>query len=421
MKYYIETFGCQMNTAESVQISHFFEKNGHSPVLNINEANLIIVNMCSVRQSAVDRVFGVIEKIKGLKNQKTNKPIAILTGCILKKDRQKFEKLFDYVLDIKNLPSWLKILKIKLALKIDDRRFSQLIYKSSASTNISANVPITSGCNNFCSYCVVPYVRGSEKSRPAKEIICEIKNLVRNGTKEIWLLGQNVNSYKDKNVDFPKLLKMVNSIKGDFWIRFTSSHPKDFSQNLIKAMARLKKVTPYLNLPAQSGDDEILKAMNRHYKIKDYIKIIKEVRKKMPDISLSTDIIVGFPNESKKQFENTKKLLEIVKYDMAYINKYSPRTGTRASKLKDNVPIKEKKEREQILTQILKKTALEKNKRFINKTTKVLAESDNGDTLVGKTWHYKTIKFKGPKKLVGKFARVKIINATPWGLKGILV
>ena len=392
-----------MNRSDSDGIASVFLQMGYLPALNINQANLVIVNMCSVRQSAVDRVFGLAEKLKTI-NYKLQ---TILTGCILKKDKQKFEKLFDYVLDIKTLPEWPKILKIRPRKALGKK-----------SPEISANVPIMTGCNNFCSYCVVPYVRGREISRPAKEIVFEIKKLVKNGTKEIWLLGQNVNSYKDKNIDFPKLLEMVNDIDGYFWIRFTSSHPKDFSNKLANAIAKLKKVSPYLNLPAQSGDDSILKSMNRHYRIKDYKNIINNLRKKIPDISLSTDIILGFPGETKKQFKNTEKLFKSVRFDMAYINKYSTRAGTVASKLKDDVPIKEKKRREAILTEILRKTALEKNKKFINKITKVLVESSDGTYLIGKTWHYKTVKFEGPKKLVGQFIDIKITDATSWGLTG---
>jgi tRNA-2-methylthio-N6-dimethylallyladenosine synthase len=177
------------------------------------------------------------------------------------------------------------------------------------------------GCNNFCAYCVVPYARERETSRPVKEIISEIKALVKNGYKEVWLLGQNVNSYKDADINFPKLLKIVNDIPGEFWIRFTSSHPKDFNDEVIEALKIGGKITPYLNLPIQSGDDKVLKSMNRHYTVKEYKNKIKALREKIPDIAVSTDIIVGFPGETKKQFENTVKLFKDVKYDMAYINK----------------------------------------------------------------------------------------------------
>lgn len=380
MKYFVVTFGCQMNHSDSERISKILNKK-YEPASSIKEANLVVINMCSVRQSAVNRVYGLLPK---LKNKKT-----ILTGCILKGDKNKLTKLFNEIKEPEEL------------IKNQE--------------SISGLIPIMKGCNNFCSYCVVPYTRGREASRPRKEIVCETKKLIKEGVKEIWLLGQNVNSYKN---DFPKLLKEINKIPGKFWIRFTSSHPKDFSNNLIKTMKKCKKVTPYLNLPAQSGDNEILKKMNRPYNIKKYKEIIKKVRKEIPDIAISTDIIVGFPGETKKQFENTKKLFKEVKYDMAYINRYSPRHGTKAFNLKDNISPKEKAKREKELTDILRKTALENNKKLINKTTEVLTQSYKNGFITGKTLNYKTIRIKGDKSLIGKFIKIKITDALPWGLKG---
>ncbi len=380
MKYFVVTFGCQMNHSDSEKINIMLSKK-YKPASDIKEADLVVINMCSVRQSAVNRVYGLLPKLKGKKT--------ILTGCILKKDKLKMAKIFD---EIKKPEEFIKN------------------YQS-----ISGLIPIMRGCNNFCSYCVVPYTRGRETSRPAEEIICEAKRLARSRVKEIWLLGQNVNSYK---YNFPKLLRKINKIPGKFWIRFTSSHPKDFSTDLIKVMKECKKITPYLNLPAQSGDDAILKKMNRPYTIKKYKEIIKKVRKAIPDIAISTDIIVGFPGETKKQFENTKKLFKQVKYDMAYINRYSPRYGTEAFKLKDNVAPKEKARRERELTDILRKTALEKNKNFVNKIVEVLAQEYKDGFLSGKTFHYKSVKLKGKKDFVGKFCKVKITSALPWGLGG---
>jgi len=354
MKYHIITFGCQMNKADSEKIARVLENKGYKPASKINEADLIVVNMCSVRQSAVDRVYGLIPKFQKL--QTTNYKLqTILTGCILKKDKKKLAKLFDEIVDIKDL--------------IKDT-------KPKYSNKVSALVPIMTGCNNFCSYCVVPFTRGREVSRPPEEIICEVKKLVKHGYKEIWLLGQNVNSYGidrrstqistqiNADINFAKLLRMINDIPGKFRIRFTSSHPKDFSDDLIKAMAECKKVAKYLNLPVQSGDDKILKKMNRSYTVKQYKNLVKRIRKKIPDINLSTDVIVGFPGETKKQFENTVKLFKEIKYDIAYINKYSPRSGTAAAKLKDNVSIQEKKRREKTLEKTLKQKS-QKNKLIV--------------------------------------------------------
>ena len=323
MKYFIVTFGCQMNVSDSEKIAHLLNKK-YKPASDIKEADLVVVNMCSVRQSAVNRVYGLLPKLKGKKT--------ILTGCILKKDKLKLRKIFD---EIKEPEEFIK----------NNKSFSRLI-------------PIMRGCNNFCSYCAVPYTRGRETSRPRKEIVCEAKKLVKNGVKEIWLLGQNVNSYKN---DFPKLLKELNKIPGKFLIKFTSSHPKDLSDDLIKTMKECKKVAKYLNLPVQSGDNTILKKMNRPYNVQDYKKLVKKIRKEIPNIILSTDVIVGFPGETKKQFENTKKLFEEVKFDMAYINKYSPRRGTKAFELEDNVSPQEKKRREKVLEKIIKNKKAVKN------------------------------------------------------------
>jgi tRNA-2-methylthio-N6-dimethylallyladenosine synthase len=282
------------------------------------------------------------------------------------------------------------------------------------------------GCNNFCSYCVVPYVREREISRPAKEIVTEVKRVVQQGAKEIWLLGQNVNSYScilqnARVVKFPELLKMVNDVSGEFWIRFTSSHPKDFSDELIRAMAECKKVTPYLNLPVQSGDDSVLKNMKRWYTIKDYKNKIAKLRKAIPGIALSTDIIVGFPDETKQQFNNTVRLFREVKYDLAYINKYSARSGTVAFKMKDNVSAEEKKRREKILTDVLKQTALAKNKKLLGKETVVMINEKKNNIYFGKNEHYKTVKVFSSKDIVGKLVKVKIISVAPFTLTGEIV
>ncbi len=403
-----------MNKSDSEKIAAVLEKTGYKEASKINEADLVVVNMCSVRQSAVDRVYGLLPKFKKLKAK------TILTGCVLRKDRRKFVKLFDEIVNIKDL--------------IKDM-------EQEHSNKFSALVPIMSGCNNFCSYCVVPYVRGREISRPAEEIICEIKKLVKRGCKEIWLLGQNVNSYS--TIPFPQLLKKINKIPGKFWIRFTSSHPKpstraklgtgpvpyrnevsgtgDFSwDELIKAMGDCEKVTEYLNLPVQAGDNKILKQMNRHYTVAQYKKLVEKIRKKIPDIFLSTDVIVGFPGETKEQFENTVKLFKEIKFDMAYINKFSPRTGTKTAKLKDNISPKEKDRRDKVLTEVLKQTALEHNKKYIGKTVEILVDKTKIGFLFGKTRTYKTVKVESKKKLLGQFIKVKITDALPWGLKGEL-
>lgn len=426
MKYHTVVYGCQMNISDAERTTAVLEGLKYKRTPNMNEADLILVVMCSVRQSAVDRIHGLVQKFKKARTANRNLT-TILTGCIPKKDKKKFLDGFDYVVDIKEIGKLHKILGASHDYNNDyNNDQNYLDIKPKYSSKFFANVPIMTGCNNFCSYCVVPYARRHEVSRPAKGIISEVESLIKNGYKEIWLLGQNVNSYKDpasakasagEVINFPKLLKMVNDIPGNFWIRFTSSHPKDFNKEVIDTLAMGGKITPYLNLPIQSGDDKILKLMSRHYTVKEYKNKIKELRKKIPDVCLSTDVIVGFPGETKKQFENTAKLFRNVKYDMAYINKYSERAGTAAAKLKDNVPIAEKKKRERILTEILKQTALEKNKKYIGKIVEILVDGEGS----GRTKEYKNVTFKAKKNLQGRFIKAKIIKVTPWHLEGKLL
>ena len=323
-KYFLITYGCQMNKSDGERIISVLKKQGYLPALKEAEADLILINVCSVRQSAVNRVYAKVNKY--FKKKKI-----ILTGCVLKEDKNKLKNKVsefwhpDYYFE---------------CLPIHQSKFQ-------------AFLPIMTGCNNFCAYCVVPYTRGREKSRPAKEIIREIKSLVKKDYKEVILLGQNVNSYKDKNVNFPKLLKKINNIKGNFKINFITSHPKDMSDELIETMAKCQKLIKEIHLPVQSGDNEILKKMNRHYTASHYKKLIRKIKQKIPGIKISTDIIVGFPGETKKQFQNTVKLAKEIKFEKAYVSKYSPRPGTLAFKLKDNVSPQDKKTRWQILEKLI--------------------------------------------------------------------
>ncbi len=419
MKYFIFTYGCQVNKSDSEKITAVLENIGCQPAKNEERANLIIVNMCSIRQSAVDRIFGLAPKFKKLKS-KNIKLKTVLTGCVLKKDKEKFKKQFDLIFNIKeltNLSQKLNIHKQNHHSVCKDKK-NYLTIQPKHQTSFRAYVPIIVGCNNFCSYCVVPYTRGQEISRPSKEILAEIKNLVKQGYKEIWLLGENVNSYVEQKINFPKLLKMINKIPGNFWIRFTSPHPKDFSDELIDVISVCKKVTEYINLPVQSGDDNILKKMNRPYTVKQYKNLVKKIRKKIPNVCLTTDIIVGFPGETKKQFQNTVKLFKEIKFNMAYIAQYSKREETIAAKMKDNISHQEKERRDKLLTKVLKQTALENNKKNIGKIMEALPEKTKGKFLIGKTKTYQTIKFEGPKNLIGKFIKVEILDAIPLGLKG---
>jgi tRNA-2-methylthio-N6-dimethylallyladenosine synthase len=457
MTYFIKVFGCQMNQSDAERIATYLEKYKIKKASSIDEANLIIFVTCGVRQSAEDRVYGQINNIK----KKSPNKIIILTGCLAhRKDVQRrLKSKVDLFCEIKDFEKNIVSCITYNVSSIDKKpKIHNTLYKIHNTKNSSysdylqitpkylnsyiAFVPIMTGCNNFCAYCVVPYARGREYSRPAEDILNEVKSLVKKGYKEIMLLGQNVNSYSSLEINFPKLLQQIEKMPGSFWLTFLTSHPKDMSGELIETLVESKKICEYISLPAQSGDNEILRKMNRKYSVEHYKKLIKKIRKtylepkapigalgsKLPP-SISTDIIVGFPGETKKQFENSAKLLREMKFDMAYIAQYSPRPETVAWHLKDNVSKKEKARREKVLTDILAKTALENNKKYVGKVVDVLVDKEitrNTKDLPAKalaaashTRTQKKVIFSSNKKiLVGEFAKIKITKAKAFGLEG---
>lgn len=442
MKYYLQVFGCQMNQSDAERIATLFESSGLEETDKIENADIFVAVMCSVRQMAADRVFGLEQKIK-LAKQKNKNFIAILTGCVAQNDKPRFAKTFDYILDIKTLPQWPKIINNKAnsgkspvdlsrqgSFRCQDQADDYFDIAPKHSSKFSALIPISKGCDNYCSYCIVPYTRGPLVSRPIADIISETKRAVNHGVKETWLLGQNVNNYHYQGADFAQLLRSVNDISGDFWIRFTSPHPKDFDDAAILAMAQCQKVTPYLNLPIQSGDDKILKAMRRPYTVARYKALIKKIRAAFKkyrqgleqEVAISTDVIVGFCGETKRQFQNTAKIFEEIQYDMAYISRYSPRPGTAAAEMEDNVANSEKKRREEILNNIVKITALNHNERWRGQTVDVLVSHIKNNFAFGKDHHYKTVKFPIDKNKIipGDIARVEIVKVMPFGLSGKL-
>jgi len=321
-----------MNKADSERIASLLEEKGYEAAPQVEKADLVVVNMCSVRQPAVDRIYGLSQKFRKIK-EKNPQFKTVLTGCITKKDKVRFKKMFDDI--------W-------------ENDYVDIIPKKRK--GLAAYIPISNGCNNFCSYCIVPFTRGKLKCRSHKQIIEEARRAAQDGFKELWLLGQNVNDYRspaDSSMDFPKLLAETARLPGEFKIRFTSPHPANFTGELIDTIAKSEKISKYIGLPLQSGDDDILKKMNRPYTVADYVTLVKKIRKKIPLVNLTTDVIVGFPGETEEQFQNTVKLFKEIKFNLAYINKYSPRPGTAASKLEDNIPIAEKKRREKILMKII--------------------------------------------------------------------
>lgn len=324
MKYHILVFGCQFNKSDAEKISQLLEKKGYKQSPTAIGADLVIILACSVRQKSVDKIKNLITRLRsasygGRRNQKAK---IILTGCILKDDKKQFEQM------------GVEIKKFK-----DIERFPP----------ISGLITIGKGCNNFCSYCVVPYTRGREKYRPQTAIIREAKHLIKNGVKEITLVAQNVNSYPN----FVSLLQKITKLPGDFKVKFLTNHPKDFSEALIDEMAKNPKIIKYVHLPFQAGDNAILKKMNRHYTRADYLKLIAKIKKAMPEVVITTDIIVGFPGETKAQFAKTIEVIKKVGFKQAFIAKYSSRPGTAAYKLKDDMSMTEKAQREQILRKLL--------------------------------------------------------------------
>jgi len=439
-KYKIITFGCQSNLSDSERISHVMESMGFKDTRDNNTADVLIFNTCAVKKSAEDRVFGQARNILKVK-EKNKKLKTILTGCMMhhgEKYLKEKASFIDIFLDIRKLAELPK----KLGREASFSPKEYLSFDAKHESKFRAYIPISYGCNNFCTYCIVPFSRGREYSRPKNEIIREAKNLIKKGYKEIWLLGQNVNSYgienysektvwdgKTKKGEKPKikkgcstfsaLLKEVDAIKGDFWIRFTSPHPKDFDDELIKTITNSKHITHYIHLPVQAGDDAILKKMNRIYTVKHYENLVKNIRKAMPDVAITTDTIVGFSGETKKQFENTKKLYKKLNFDMAFISKYSPRPNT-ASKIafKDDVPQKEKEKRFRELTDTLAKTALLQNKKLKGKIVTVLVDEKNKGKYFGRTEGMKLAEVDGKKIKIGEFYNLKITQVGSWALKG---
>lgn len=425
-QYHIKTFGCQMNISDSQRLATFLETQGFSETANIDDAHYIIINTCGVRQMAEDRAYGLVHNIH--KHDKSKH--IILTGCIAHRaDVQKrLGGKVTMFTQIKDFPKDFLATFGKPAAEYENRDYLAIPPKQTST--IHAHVPIMTGCNNFCAYCTVPFARGREISRPTTEIISEVEHFLKKGFKHITLLGQNVNSYYDitkKNpVGFPRLLQMVNALPGKFWISFVSSHPKDMTSELIETIAKSKKVCEWVHLPIQAGDNAILKKMNRKYTQEQYMERVRKIRSAFKThkpnalFSLSSDIIVGFPGETRKQFMESASVMEKAKYDMVFFGQFSPRPETAAWRMKETVSNKEKQRREYVLNQILKKTTLANNKKYIGKVFEVLIEKEKDAFYYGKTRSQKNVKIpvENKKGLVGKFSKVLITKANLWNLEG---
>ena len=451
-KVYIKTFGCQMNSRDTEIIYSQLIERGYSVARNIDEADVVLFNTCSVREHAEERVWSQIGMLKKLKANKgpstslrTNQPIVGLVGCMAQSYKERiFERLphvnlvcgTGNIYEIGNcIDKLVKTEKDKVLAVDKEQRPESLdgkcnTYRKSA---LKAYVSIMEGCDNFCSYCIVPYVRGRERSRELNNILAEVRMLADRGFKEVTLLGQNVNSYsgyrghktesrKQKNY-FVRLLEDINKIKGIERVRFTTSHPKDVSEDLFRAMRDLPHICEHLHLPLQSGSDRILRSMHRGYRALDYLKLVEKFRKILPQSSITTDIIVGFPRETREDFDKTRRTLEKIEFDSAFIFKYSPRPPAGASKLKDSVSRGEKEERNQILLELQGRISRAKNQRLVGGVKEVLVEGRSkkaSSQLIGRTRTNKITVFEGEKTLVGKLVKVKIEKVTPHTLIGAI-
>lgn len=436
-KYTIVTHGCQMNEHDSEKISWLLENMGYEWEDTEENSDFIIYNTCLIRENAELKVYGQLGALKNLKRKKPDLIIAVC-GCMMQKEEPRNVILSKYkhvdiifgTSNIHMLPNLIKKNKKTNKTVVDIVEDSEKITDNIEANRINpfkASVNIIYGCNNFCTYCVVPYVRGREKSREPENILKEIQTLAEQGYKEITLLGQNVNSYGKtlgEHYSFPKLLEEVNKINGIERIRFMTSHPKDLSDELIEAMARLDKVCKHLHLPVQSGSTKILNKMNRGYTKEDYLLLIKKAKKAMPNIAISTDIIVGFPGETEEDFNDTLDLVEKIRYDSAYTFLYSMRGGTLASQMKDQIPHDIKHRRFQKLLDTLYPIFYEENLKYIDKTVEILVDGTSKkdeNILTGRTGNSKLVHFKGNKELIGQLVEVKITVAKSFTLEGHII
>jgi len=418
-KFYIWTIGCQMNKADSDYVAGYLEQAGYSPATTIEEADFVLLNSCVVRQSAESKVLDKLGSLKELKVKSPHLTIA-LTGCLVDSKTDELKKQFPYI-DILFRPQQWDV----LFQWAENRGLVQPQEKSffpSQSSTVSVFIPIIQGCNSFCSYCIVPYRRGREKSRPSEEIVCQVQSLVHRGVKEVTLVGQTVDSYGNdlsSQADLADLLIELNEIEGLLRIRFLTNHPKDMSRKLIQTIASLEKVCEHISLPFQAGDNDILRAMRRGYTIEQYQALVQEIRSDIPDVALSTDVIVGFPSETEKQFKRTIDILGQIRFDKVHIAPYSPRIGTMAAKeLIDNVAPEEKKRRLSIAETLQQSIATEINAHLQSEMVEVLVEDKKKDKWQGRTRGDKLVFFPDSAELRGKLVNVKIDKTSPWALQG---
>ena len=443
IKYTILTMGCQLNENDSEKLCGMLEKMGYERTENQQEADIALFNTCCVRENAEDKLFGKLGELKRLKEEKGI--IIAIGGCMMQEKHitDKIKESYPFV-DIifgthtlQRFPEDLyKVLtekkKLEDILDIDGKVYEGLPIKRDS--KIKASVTIMNGCNNFCSYCIVPYVRGRERSREPRAIIEEVKELAKEGYKEITLLGQNVNSYlrveREKQIPFEEyegvysfatLLQAIDKIDGIERIRFVSPHPKDFTDDVIEQIANCDKVCKLVHLPLQSGNTKVLKEMNRKYTKEQYLSLVTKMKERIPNLTLSTDIIVGFPGETDEEFEDTLDVVRKVKFEQVYMFIYSRRVGTPGDKMKNQVPDEIKHKRFNRLKELVESQIEENNQKYVGTIQKVLVEGEsknNRELLTGRTDSNKVVIFEGDKSLIGQMVNLKIVSEHMWYLKG---
>lgn len=433
-KYTILTYGCQMNVHDSENISGIMEELEYTKEENYEKADVIILNTCAIRENAHNKVIGILGRIKKLKEENPN-IITIIGGCMpqeesvsnMLKDKYKWVDIVLGTHNIYDIPVLLDNIMKERKQNIEVYSIEGSIIENlpvKRDSKYKAWVNIQYGCDKFCSYCIVPYTRGKQRSRLPIDILKEVQELKDKGYKEVTLLGQNVNAYgKDleNKYTMANLLEEVSKIGIDR-IRFVTSHPWDFSSEMIDVIAKYDNIMPYIHLPIQSGSDNILKKMNRRYSTKEYKKLFYELKEKIPGVSITTDIIVGFPNETEEDFQKTIDIYNELKYDLAYTFIYSPREGTPASTMKDNVPKEVKEERLQRLNKVVNKYAKENNEKYLNKVVPVLIEgySDKGNKLMGYTDTMKLVNVEADPSYIGKIVDIYITEVKTWSMEGVL-
>jgi len=433
-KFYIETFGCQQNEADSERLAGLCIEMGYLPADSVEEAKLILFNTCAIREHAEKKALSIIGETKHIRERDPRVIIGV-GGCMVSQ-RHRADQLKNsnpYVAFTFDTGSVSALPELVLgALRGEKRKFIIGENKgitegipTHCKTPYKAWLSIMYGCNNFCSYCIVPYVRGRERSRKREDIIAEARVLIEGGAKDITLLGQNVNSYgRDTGDDIASLLRALCRLEGDFRLRFMTSHPKDASDELIAAMAEEEKIVPHFHLPVQSGSDRILEKMNRKYTRQKYLSIIEKLRRAIPDVSITSDIIVGFPGETEKDFEDTLSLLREARYDMIFSFIYSPREGTPAAKMPDQIPHAVSAERYRRLCELQDSITEERNARFVGRTLRVLCEdvSKFDETrLTGRADTPRPTHFEGGRELIGRMVNVEICESDIFNLNGKIV